>query len=110
MDSLILVHQIMFKNLIKKTLYGLKQALRAWYGHLIKFLSTNGCVRGVIDKTLFVKKKEGNPMIAQIYVDDIVFAGMSSKMVEQYVQQMLFEFEMSLVTELTYFFVSKLNR
>src|SRR4030066_764571 len=42
-------------------------------------------------------------MVAQIYVDDIVFGGMSSKMVELFVQQMQSEFEMRLVGELTYF-------
>jgi hypothetical protein len=42
-------------------------------------------------------------MIAQIYVDDIVFGGMSNQMVQQFVHQMQSEFEMSLVGELTYF-------
>jgi hypothetical protein len=42
-------------------------------------------------------------MIAQIYVDDIVFGGTSDQMVEQFVQHMRSEFEMSLVGELTYF-------
>ena len=42
-------------------------------------------------------------MIAQIYVDDIVFGGMSNKMVQHFLHQMQPEFEMSLVGELTYF-------
>ena len=42
-------------------------------------------------------------MVAQIYVDDIVFGGMSDQMVEHFVRQMQSEFEMSLVGELTYF-------
>jgi hypothetical protein len=42
-------------------------------------------------------------MIAQIYVDDIVFGGMSNQMVQHFVHQMKSEFEMSLVGELTYF-------
>ena len=42
-------------------------------------------------------------MIAHIYVDDIVFGDMSNKMVQHFIQQMQFEFEMSLVGELTYF-------
>ncbi|XP_058767600.1 uncharacterized mitochondrial protein AtMg00810-like [Vicia villosa] len=42
-------------------------------------------------------------MIAQIYVDDIVFGGMSNQMVEHFVKQMQSEFEMSFVGELTYF-------
>src|ERR1044072_7712661 len=45
----------------------------------------------------------GNLMIAQIYVDDIVFGGMLDPMVEHFVHQMKSEFEMSLVGELNYF-------
>lgn len=48
-------------------------------------------------------KEEGKLMIAQIYVDEIVFCGMSRKMVDHFVQQMQPEFEMSLVGELTFF-------
>ncbi|XP_058760363.1 uncharacterized mitochondrial protein AtMg00810-like [Vicia villosa] len=42
-------------------------------------------------------------MIAQIYVDDIVFGGMSDTMVKHFVGQMQTEFEMIMVGELTYF-------
>jgi len=42
-------------------------------------------------------------MIAQIYVDYIVFKGMSNQMVQHFVHQMQSEFEMNLVGELTYF-------
>jgi hypothetical protein len=40
-------------------------------------------------------------MIAQIYVDDIVFGEMSNQMFQHFVEQMQSEFEMSLVGELT---------
>ena len=56
-----------------------------------------------MDKTLFVKDEGGNIMVAQIYVDDIVFGGMSDKMVKHFSNQMQVEFEMSLMGELTYF-------
>ncbi|KAK2381531.1 putative mitochondrial protein [Trifolium repens] len=88
---------------LKKALYGLKQAPRAWYERLTEFLINNGYVRGGIDQTLFVKKNLNEIMIAQIYVDDIVFGMTSNQMVEQFVQHMRSEFEMSLVGELTYF-------
>lgn len=63
----------MFK--LKKALYGLKQAPRAWYERLTEFLTHNGYRKGGIDKTLFVREKDGLLLIAQIYVDDIVFGG-----------------------------------
>ncbi|XP_050897762.1 uncharacterized mitochondrial protein AtMg00810-like [Lathyrus oleraceus] len=64
---------------------------------------THGYRKGGIDKTLFVKEKNGKLMIAQIYVEDIVFGGMSDEMVQHIFKQMQSEFEMSLVGELTYF-------
>ena len=88
---------------LKKALYGLKQAPRAWCERLTQFLLDQGYMKGGTDKTLFVKDDNGRLMIAQIYVDDIVFGGMSNKMVQHFIQQMQSEFEMSLVGELTYF-------
>jgi hypothetical protein len=88
---------------LKKALYGLKQAPRAWYKRLTQFLVEQGCRKGGIDKTLFVKDDNGRLMNPQIYVDDIVFGGMSNKMVQHFIHQLQSEFEMSLVGELTYF-------
>ncbi|MCI49582.1 gag-pol polyprotein, partial [Trifolium medium] len=65
---------------LKKALYGLKQAPRAWYERLTIFLISNGYRKGGNDKTLFVKEEEGKLLIAQIYVDDIVFGGMAGHM------------------------------
>ena len=88
---------------LRKALYGLKQAPRAWYDRLTKFLSDKGYRKGGLDKTLFVKTEGGKLMVAQIYVDDIVFGGMSEHMVKHFADQMQAEFEMSLMGELTYF-------
>lgn len=94
-------HEHVYK--LRKALYGLKQAPRAWYERLTEFLTQNGYNKGGVDKTLFVKNSKGKLMIAQIYVDDIVFGSMSDQMLKHFVQQMESEFEMSMVGELTYF-------
>jgi hypothetical protein len=44
------------------------------------------------DKTLFVKEEKGRLMTTQIYVDDIVFGGMSNQMVQHFVHQIQSEF------------------
>ncbi|GKE30146.1 putative ribonuclease H-like domain-containing protein [Tanacetum coccineum] len=41
---------------VEKGLYGLHQAPRAWYETLSTYLLENGFRRGIIDKTLFIKK------------------------------------------------------
>ncbi|TYK04105.1 gag-pol polyprotein [Cucumis melo var. makuwa] len=58
-----------------KALYGLKQALRAWYERLTVYLRGKGYSRGEIDKTLFIHTKSDQLLVAQIYVDDIIFGG-----------------------------------
>lgn len=62
----------------------------------------HGYVRGRIDKTLFLKDN-GNLLIAQIYVNDIVLEGMSRNMVDHFVKEMQVEYKMSMVGELSYF-------
>ncbi|KAJ9566372.1 hypothetical protein OSB04_002338 [Centaurea solstitialis] len=57
---------------LDKALYGLKKAPRAWYDTLSEFLISNKYIRGKIDNTLFFKKKAGNIILVQIYVDDII--------------------------------------
>lgn len=42
-------------------------------------------------------------MIAQICVDNIMFGGMPNKMLEYFIQQMKYKFEIILVGELIYF-------
>ena len=54
---------------LKKTLYGLKQAPRAWYERLSKFLIYSGFEMGKIDTTMFIKLRENDILIVQIYVD-----------------------------------------
>ncbi|GJZ95158.1 putative ribonuclease H-like domain-containing protein, partial [Tanacetum coccineum] len=58
---------------VVKALYGLHQAPRAWYATLSTFLVQNGYRRGIIDKTLFIKKEKNDIMLVQVYVDDIIF-------------------------------------
>ena len=49
---------------LKKALYGLKQALRAWYDWLTQYLVSHGFTREKADQTLFIKKKDGELIVA----------------------------------------------
>ena len=95
---------------LEKALYGLKQAHRAWYERLFQFLVSHGYKRGGVDKTLFIKNIKSNIIIAQIYIDDIVFGSTSDNEVQVFVKQMKEEFEMSMVGELTYFLGLQVNQ
>nr|GEV98598.1 retrovirus-related Pol polyprotein from transposon TNT 1-94 [Tanacetum cinerariifolium] len=58
---------------IKKALYGLHQAPKAWYETLLTYLLDNEFQRGKIDKNLFIKRHKGDILLVQVYVDDIIF-------------------------------------
>ena len=88
---------------LQKALYGLKQAPRAWYARLKTFLLENGFKMGSVDKTLFLLKQDGNTLLVQIYVDDIIFGGSSHALNAKFADSMSREFEMSMMGELTFF-------
>ena len=80
-----------------------KQAPRAWYESLSSFLISKGFRRGTIDPTLFLKSKDGDIFIAQVYVDDIIFGSTNNDLLHDFIKHMESEFEMSLVGELSFF-------
>lgn len=86
-----------------KALYGINQAFHAWYEHLSNCLSQQGYFRCGVDKTMFIKWKGSDFLIAQIYVHDI-FGGSSSTFVICLVDQMKAEYQMSIVGDLAYSF------
>lgn len=88
---------------LHKALYGLKQTARAWYERLSEYLQRQGYVRGITDRTLFINRTGENIIVAQIYVDDIIFGGFPDDNVTSFVNIMKPEFEMSLVGELSFF-------
>ena len=88
---------------LKKALYGLKQAPRAWYNRLTHYLLNRAFKRGYADRTLFVKNDEAYLLVAQVYIDDIVFGATIDDRVIEFFEEMKKEFEMSMVGELTFF-------
>ncbi|GKA41318.1 retrovirus-related pol polyprotein from transposon TNT 1-94 [Tanacetum coccineum] len=89
---------------LKKALYGLKQAPKAWYDRLKAFLIKHEYKMGMVDNTLFTKKKSSNLIIIQIYVDDIIFGSTCQDMCDEFAKIMHDEFEMSMMGELNVFF------
>ncbi|GJX30748.1 copia protein [Tanacetum coccineum] len=59
---------------------------------------------GMVDNTLFTKKKSSNIIIVQIYVDDIIFGSTYQDMCDEFAKIMHDEFEMSMMGELNFFF------
>ncbi|GJU30279.1 retrovirus-related pol polyprotein from transposon TNT 1-94 [Tanacetum coccineum] len=88
---------------LKKPLYDLKQAPKAWYDRLKAFLLDHSYTMGLVDNTLFTKKKDLHIIIVQIYVDDIIFESTCQDLCDDFSKIMHDEFEMSMMDELNFF-------
>lgn len=82
---------------LDKALYGLKQAPRAWYATLSQFLEKNRFTRGSIDNTLFTRECDGNFILVQIYVNDIIFGSTEEKLCKKFSDMMYKQYEMSML-------------
>jgi hypothetical protein len=56
---------------LKKALYGLKKAPRAWYGQIDSFLMSLGFTKSKEDSNLYFKVMNDEPVILLLYVDDL---------------------------------------
>ncbi|GJU43899.1 putative ribonuclease H-like domain-containing protein [Tanacetum coccineum] len=78
---------------VEKALYGLHQALRAWYETLSTYLLENRFRRGIIEKTLFIKNDKGDILLVQVMQrDDGIFISQ-----DKYVADILKKFDFSSV-------------
>ncbi|RVX19140.1 Retrovirus-related Pol polyprotein from transposon RE1 [Vitis vinifera] len=88
---------------LKKSLYGLKQSLRAWFGRFTKSMRAFGYRQSNSDHTLFLKKQHGKITTLIVYVDDMVVTGNDPeerKALQNYLSR---EFEMKDLGPLKYF-------
>ena len=93
-------HHVLY---LKKALYGFKQAPRAWYDRLTQYLVSHGFTRGKVDQTLSIKREDGELIVVQVYVDDIIFGSTKDELAHGFSKLMQAEFEMSMIGELTHF-------
>nr|GEU34657.1 retrovirus-related Pol polyprotein from transposon TNT 1-94 [Tanacetum cinerariifolium] len=82
---------------LKKALYDLKQAPRAWYDMLSSFPISQHFSKGAVDPTLFTRETGNDLLLIQIYVDDIIFASTNTAMCNEFSNQMTTKFKMSLM-------------
>nr|GEX63808.1 retrovirus-related Pol polyprotein from transposon TNT 1-94 [Tanacetum cinerariifolium] len=63
---------------LKKALYGLNQAPRAWYEELSTFLLQNHFFKGTIDPTLFIRRFDDNILVSNYVLEILKKYGMES--------------------------------
>ena len=78
---------------LKKALSALKQAPRAWYGHIDGYLQKMGFVKSDTDPNLYYMVVESEPLILVLYVDVLFLTG-SSRLIEDCKKNLATEFDM----------------
>ena len=89
---------------LKKTLYGLKQSPRAWFGKFILTTKILGYKQCNGDHTLFYQHFPiGGVTILIVYVDDIIIIGNNDLQVIKLEEHLTSHFEVSKLGPLKYF-------
>jgi hypothetical protein len=79
---------------LKKSLYGLKQALQAWYAKMDNFLLDNNFSRCHYDPNVYTKKVGIHLIILVLYVDDLILIGSDPKILNHVKNNLKKKFEM----------------
>jgi hypothetical protein len=85
---------------LKKSLYGLKKAPRAWYAKMDNFLLDTGFSRCHSDPNVYTKKVGSHLIILVLYVDDLILTSSDPKILNHVKTILKKKFEM---TDLGYF-------
>ncbi|XP_068318542.1 uncharacterized mitochondrial protein AtMg00810-like [Pyrus communis] len=88
---------------LRKSLYGLKQSLRAWFGRFTQAMRKNRYYRSHSDHTLFVKWRNDKVSALIIYVDDMIITGDDSDEIVKLEKNLSTEFEIKSLGDLKYF-------
>ncbi|KAL4282375.1 hypothetical protein GQ457_03G013570 [Hibiscus cannabinus] len=96
---------------LKRALYALKQAPRAWYYRIDSYLQKLGFQRCVNEATLYLKKEKNvDLLVISLYVDDLLVMGSNDKPVSEFKLSMQKEFEMSDLGLMSYFLGMEINQ
>ena len=89
--------------LLKKALYGMKQAPRAWYSKIDEHLLSLGFKQSISEATLYVIHHNNDVLIVSLYVDNLLLTGNNARSVEDFKQEMMKGFEMTDLRLMTFF-------
>jgi hypothetical protein len=95
---------------LDKAIYGLKQALRAWYSRLSTKLLQLGFKISKVDNSLFYFKNNDVTTFILVYVDDIIVTSSNSKAVSVLLQKLGDEFALKDPGDLHFFLSIEVNK
>eukprot|EP00253_Pinus_taeda_P021389 PITA_21389 len=88
---------------LKKSLYGLKHAPRAWYAKMDIFILETSFSRCHSDNTVYTKRVGKYLIILVLYVDDLILTGSDPNLINHVKSSLKNKFEMTKLGQLHYF-------
>ena len=88
---------------LRRSLYGLKQALRAWFEKFRSTLLSFSFTQSRYDSSLFLHTSTSGKVILLVYVDEIIITGTDYGLVTKLQQLLHATFYMKDLGQLTYF-------
>ena len=96
---------------LKKSLYGLRSAPKAWfYDEIAPALTKQGFVASKNDTCLFIKREKSMVTFALVYVDDICFITSNRMMLKNVLDSLKKRYTFSSVSDLTGFLGLKISK
>ena len=95
---------------LRRSLYGLKQSPRAWFGRFSSVMEEFGMIRSAYDHSVFFKHHQGRRIILVVYVDDIIITGDDDIGITKLKQFLQSQFQISDLGRLRYFLGIEVSR
>jgi hypothetical protein len=88
---------------LRKALYGLRQAPRAWNAKLDATMAELGFARCATEHALYTRRRGKEELIVGVYVDDLIVTGARAQDIARFKEQMGAKFRMSDLGALSYY-------
>ncbi|KAL0462043.1 UNVERIFIED_CONTAM: Retrovirus-related Pol polyprotein from transposon TNT 1-94 [Sesamum latifolium] len=88
---------------LNKDLYGLKQPPRAWNSKINSYFIENGFNCNLSESSLYMRKVDKDFLIVCLYMDDLIYFGTNSSLVEDFKKKMMKKFDMTDLGLMRYF-------
>ena len=95
---------------LKRNIYGLKKSSRCWNETLDEYLKELGFRQSSNDPCIYILDSGGEMFIVAVYVDDIILAGTSLSLINEFVDKIGKRFEIKDMGKLHYFLGVKVIR
>jgi len=89
---------------LKIALHDLKQAQRAWNSRINRHFQANSFIKCPYEHALYTKKEKNRDfLLVCLYVDDLIFTKNNVRMIQEFKDSMIREFEMTDIGIMSYY-------